>query len=152
MAKKQRDARTTPPGRRLPVSEAAVQLGISAEAVRSRLKRNTLRSVKDGATVYVLLAPDQSRPDADQTGDQTELVDALRNQVTYLREQLAVRDEEIRRRDHIIVGMVERLPPALEAPPTEASGDTTPRPKHKKTKTTAQRPTGVPWWRGWFGG
>ncbi len=49
MGEERQDARTTPPGRRLTVSEAAGRLGISAEAVRSRLKRGTLRSVKDGA-------------------------------------------------------------------------------------------------------
>ncbi len=168
MGEERQDARTTPPGRRFTVSEAAGRLGISAEAVRSRLKRGTLRSVKDGATVYVLLTPDQSRPDADQTapepdqtGDQTELVDALRDQVAYLREQLAVRDEEIRRRDHIIVGMVERLPPALEAsqePPQSptssprASEGTTPQPEREEAQEPAQRPTGAPWWRRIFGG
>jgi len=55
MGEDRQDARTTPPGRKLSVSEAAAALGISAEAVRSRVKRGTLQSVKEGASVYVLL-------------------------------------------------------------------------------------------------
>jgi hypothetical protein len=154
MAEERQDARTTPPGRRFTVSEAAGALGISAEAVRSRLKRGTLRSVKDGATVYVLLTPDQSRPDADQTppepdqtGDQTELVDALRDQVAYLREQLAVRDEEIRRRDHLLASALERMP-ALEAS-REPPQSPTPSPERQEAETGTQR---RPWWRRVFGG
>ncbi len=68
--------------RRLTVSEAADELGISAEAVRSRVKRGTLRSTKEGGTVYVLLpgsvsddqtrpGDDQTRTDSDRSSDQT---------------------------------------------------------------------------------
>jgi excisionase family DNA binding protein len=42
------------------VNEAAEVLGISAKAVRSRIKRGTLESVKDGNTVYILLSSDQT--------------------------------------------------------------------------------------------
>ena len=152
MEEERRDARTTPPGRRLTVSEAAGALGISAEAVRSRLKRGTLRSVKDGATVYVLLTPDQSRPDADQTapepdqtGDQTELV-------AVLREQLAAEREANRENRRIIIALTSRVP-ELEAarepresptPSPEASEGTTPQPGREEAEEPAQR---RPWWR-----
>ena len=110
-----------PNRRRVTVAEAAEILGITAEAVRTRIKRDKLKSVKEPpdrtGTVYVLLEVDQTRPNIDpksqgqdQTYDQTaqrgELVEALREQVAYLQGVVATRDreleqraEEIRRRD-----------------------------------------------------
>ncbi len=132
--------------RRLTVSEAADELGISAEAVRSRVKRGTLRSIKEGGTVYVLLpAPveddqtttgrDQTdtraEPGHDRTADQTstradlreELVDSLLDQVAYMREQLAEEREARRRADTIIAQLTQanaeqaRTIRELEPPP-----------------------------------
>lgn len=110
-----------PNRRRVTVAEAAEILGITAEAVRTRIKRDKLKSVKEPpdrtGTVYVLLEVDQTGPNIDptsqvqdQTSDQTrdrgELVEALREQVAYLQGVIATRDreleqraEEIRRRD-----------------------------------------------------
>jgi hypothetical protein len=103
--------------RRVTVAEASEILGITAEAVRTRIKRGKLDSVKDPpdrtGTVYVLLEADQARPNndptlqgQDQTSDQTPLVKTLREQVAYLQgviatrdQELALRAEEIRRRD-----------------------------------------------------
>jgi hypothetical protein len=103
--------------RRVTVAEASEILGITAEAVRTRIKRGKLDSVKDPpdrtGTVYVLLEVDQTRPNTDptlqgqdQTSDQTALVETLREQVAYLQgviatrdQELALRAEEIRRRD-----------------------------------------------------
>ena len=93
--------------RRVTVAEASEILGITAEAVRTRIKRGKLDSIKDppdrSGTVYVLLEVDQTSPNAgptvegqDQTTDQTEgrgeLVEALREQVAYLQGVIAVRD------------------------------------------------------------
>ena len=110
-----------PNSRRVTVAEAAGLLGITAEAVRTRIKRGKLESVKEPpdrtGTVYVLLQADQTGPNIDptpqvqdQTSDQTqergELVEALREQVASLQGVIATRDreleqraEEIRRRD-----------------------------------------------------
>jgi hypothetical protein len=110
-----------PDRRRVTVAEASEILGITAEAVRTRIKRGKLDSVKEPpdrtGTVYVLLEADQTGPNTnpmlqrqDQTPDQTRpdeaLVEALREQVAYLQGVIATRDreleqraEEIRRRD-----------------------------------------------------
>jgi hypothetical protein len=110
-----------PNSRRFTVAEAAEILGITAEAVRTRIKRGKLESMKDPpdrtGTVYVLLEVDQTGPNIDptsqvqdQTSEQTqergELVETLREQVAYLQGVIATRDreleqraEEIRRRD-----------------------------------------------------
>src|SRR5829696_3224107 len=58
---------TEPPTQRVTVAEAARLLGTSAEAVRMRVKRGSLRSTKIKNTVYVLLSPEQTRPNQDQT-------------------------------------------------------------------------------------
>jgi len=48
--------------KKLTVSEAAGALGISAEAVRQRIKRGTIDTEKDvGGTVYVLIDADRTR-------------------------------------------------------------------------------------------
>ncbi len=154
MAEERQDARTTPPGRRLTVSEAAGALGISAEAVRSRLKRGTLRSVKDDATVYVLLETDQSRPDTaqtppdpDQTYDQSELVAQLRDEIAFLRDQVR-RQQEITAQQAVTMR-------ALTAPgEPEASEGATPQPGREAAEEPAQPrpPAALPWWRRIFGG
>ena len=125
--------------RRVTVSEAADILGITAEAVRTRIKRGRLDSVKDpprpGGTVYVLLEADQTRPNTDptlqgqdQTTDQThpdaaelreELVDELRDRVRYLERALEVereaRTDERRRHDTLMAQLMQRIP-ELDAP------------------------------------
>jgi hypothetical protein len=114
------DRSTTKQGpnrRRVTVAQAAEILGITAEAVRTRIKRGKLDSLKDpprpGGKVYVLLEADQTGPNSDptpqgqdQTYDQTQLVETLREQVAYLQGVIDTRDreleqraEEIRRRD-----------------------------------------------------
>ena len=129
-----------PDRKRVTVAAASEILGITAEAVRTRIKRGKLESIKDppvpGGTVYVLLQADQTRPDIDptvkghdRTTDQTELVQTLREQVAYLQgviatrdQELALRAEEIRRRDtalereqQLAAMFADRLQ-ALEAP------------------------------------
>jgi hypothetical protein len=107
--------------RRVTVAQASEILGITAEAVRTRIKRGKLDSIKEPpdrtGTVYVLLEADHTRPSIDptpqgqdQTSDQTlrddRLIETLREQVAYLQGVIATRDreleqraEEIRRRD-----------------------------------------------------
>jgi hypothetical protein len=117
MGRDRSETEHSPDRRRVTVAEAAEILGITAEAVRTRIKRDKLDSVKDpprpGGKVYVLLNPDQTRPNTDptpqgqdRTPDHTQLVETLREQVAYLQGVIATRDreleqraEEIRRRD-----------------------------------------------------
>ena len=123
---------------RFTVAQAADVLGLSAEAVRMRIKRGTLPHVKEENTVYVLLdhaslEADQTRPNsertqhnADQTTDPTQtnsdqitdqtsqVVEALQAEVQFLREELRqareLREEEARRKDAIIMTMAQRIP------------------------------------------
>jgi len=121
-------------GQRHTVKEAADVLGITVDAVRGRIRRGTLDSVKLDGVVYVLLdatnrehqndesateSADASRQAADQAGivadesglvgDQSELVGDLRGQIDWLR-------REVERKDTIIMQMAQRIP-ELEASP-----------------------------------
>jgi uncharacterized coiled-coil protein SlyX len=146
---------------RFTVPEAARTLGISAEAVRSRVQRQTLKSTKANGTVYVLLDADQTRPDGDestaqtdarthpndvQTGDQTQFIASLQDQIEWLR-------REVERKDTIIMTITQRIP-ELE-PAREAS----PEPRESPVSASEERDGGgVPpeqekrsWWRRFFG-
>ena len=130
------------PTQRVTVAEAARILGTSAEAVRMRVKRGSLKSTKIKNTVYVLLSPEQTRPNQDQTSggvspaanqsadptenqtenqtdDRTALLESLRTQVEFLQAELKRREEvhveENRRKDTIIAQLTQRIP-ELESP------------------------------------
>ena len=119
-------------GRRLTVAQAADALGISANAVRMRVRRGSLPSEKDDeGRVWVLVSEDEQESVSDQVSDQhatdqqtNELTEELREQIAYLKRQVeAEREahaEESRRKDHIIAALVNRIP-ELEpgAPPAE---------------------------------
>src|SRR5215218_3689262 len=104
---------------RVTVAEAAQLLDLSAEAVRSRVQRGTLPSVKEDSTVYVLLDVAQTRLDAAQTeesagtqthlsGGQTEFIASLQEQIDWLR-------REVERKDTLLMSLMQRIP-ELEAP------------------------------------
>jgi hypothetical protein len=112
----------TPQGR-LTVAQAAAALGITEGAVRSRIKRGTLPTTKEGGTVFVLSGGGTSQanqtPNTSVPADQSELVEVLRDQVRYLREQLdaerEARTEERRRHDTLMAQITSRIP-AIEPP------------------------------------
>lgn len=143
-----------PTDRRVTVAEAATLLGLSEEAVRSRLKRGTLRKEKarDGTVLVVLGAEGSSldygrptygadRPTCGQPTDpstQIELVEALRDQASFLRQQLEQEREANRENRRIIAGLVQRVPELQVTPESRESlekipegateGDTPPEP------------------------
>ena len=157
---------------RLSVSEAAALLGLSEDAVRSRLKRGTLRKdkAKDG-TVLVVLGEGQptdrptnnnDQPTTDQTGTrgaaQEDLVESLLDQVAYMREQLAQEREANRENRRLLAAALERIPPQLEAPeepsPERRESSTTPteEPYSTHAPPPPQDPVERPsWWRRFFG-
>jgi hypothetical protein len=49
------------------------------------------------------------------------LVESLLEQVAYLKETVEKRDEEIRRRDHLLAAALERIPPLEATPDTTRS-------------------------------
>jgi hypothetical protein len=134
------------------VSEAADALGISEDAVRSRIKRGTLTSVRDGGRVFVLLVG-RDRP-TDQPGESNALTSQMQGEIDHLRSQLDQERQAHAEARRIIAGLVDRMPPAIEAPsdatesPEEAQGRGEPRPDAPGAREGARRP----WWRRVFGG
>ena len=168
------------------VAEAADMLGITTRATRNRLSRGTLRSTKEDRTVYVLLPADMSR-DAERDTDDipfgvsppdrdvliSEMVEGLRDEVHYLREQfnqeLERRSAEAERYEQIVAALAtanaslaERLQ-ALEAPSDEREASETveemperarrePHSAPSGAQEGTQRPRSQPWWRRIIGG
>ena len=95
---------------------AASLLGTTTEAVRKRATRGTLRSERHDGRVVVWVDDDRTEGgrEAQVEGDGA-LVEALRDQVTYLKEQLGIRTEELREHRRLLAGLIERVP-ELEAP------------------------------------
>lgn len=127
----------------IPISEAAVRLGVSENAVRKRIRRKSLQAYKVDDRWYVVLdglANDQAGDQAATTShDQAaarpagqdghrELVDQLKGEVAFLRGQIEIKDrdlvekdeqirawiDEAKRKDMMIAHLQERI---VELPP-----------------------------------
>jgi excisionase family DNA binding protein len=132
------------------VSEAARVLGITEAAVRARINRGKLESEKVGNTVYVRLDSDATPVNA---GDQTALVEALRDQVSMLKQQLNTEQAASGELRRIIAALTSRIP-ELEAPrqePPEAPTEGTEQPVRVQSQAAvgrqAQEDAERPWWR-----
>src|SRR5215203_4882941 len=136
----------TPPKRRTTVAEAAEVLGISAEAVRGRIRRGTLPVEREGGTVYVLLedrtTTDQPRTTGDEPTDRTDLL------IAELQDRVRSLEEANRENRRIIAALTQRIP-AIEAPseapsePPESPSESreppeSPGPRHPPTDTQAR--------------
>lgn len=111
--------------RRFSVLDAAEHLSVSVNAVRMRIRRGTLASEKDEEGNVWVIVGDYSTNDSETTRQTNEptsgQIEDLREQLAYLREIIATRDEELRRKDHIIMQMAQRIP-ELEAPSNYGDG------------------------------
>ncbi len=153
----------TPVPTTVPIAEAAARLGISVDAVRKRIQRGKLTGHKtDSGWTVVWIEPD-IRPDNVQTPvpESSALVDDLRDQVAYLRDQLAIERDaradaerrhaaEIERRDVLLREALGRIPqlPAGDAPRTHQE------PRHATEPVDATADTSS-WWgrlRAWLRG
>jgi hypothetical protein len=145
--------------RRTTVSEAAEILGISAEAVRGRIRRGTIPVEREGGTVYVLLegternrtTGDQSRTTDDQPDDRTDLL------IAELQDRVRSLEQANRENRRIIAALTSRIP-AIEAPQEAQESPETvqdeperaePRPDAPGAQEGAQRRS---WWRRVLGG
>jgi hypothetical protein len=151
------------------VVEAASILGVTPDAVRSRLRRGTLRKeTGEDGTVYVRLDGDGRADRATgQTTDRATVayIDALRSENELLRRELDAWQEESRRKDHIIMNMSEAMkalaPPEQETPrpqeprdapePSPGDAEGTGRAEPRPADTGAQEAAERPWWRRFLG-
>src|SRR5215218_5455332 len=142
---------------RLDLKEAAERLGTSVDAVRKRVQRGSLDSEKgEDGRVYVWLDTGQTQPEVEGTA----LIEELRDEVRYLREQLdaerEARTDERRRHDTLMAQLMQGIP-ELGAPreqpeaPREAEeqqGRSESPPDAPGAQEGAQRRS---WWRRVFG-
>ena len=137
-------------------------MGVTVDAVRSRVKRGTIAHERQGGRVYVLLGADQYRSGhdqpTDQVSDQRSSVppgdeDRTAELIATLREQLQAERQAHAEARRIIAGLVERIP-AIEAPQESPGASETveeqperaePRPATEEAQEGAHRP----WWRFW---
>jgi hypothetical protein len=147
--------------RRTTVAEAAEILGISAEAVRGRIRRGTLPVKREGGTVYVLVdqredhrtTGDQSRTTTVQPSDRTKLL------IAEMQDRIRSLEEANRENRRIIAALTSRIP-AIEAPseppggPDSGAEGASPGPSPTPTEGSGAREEGTerPWWRRVFGG
>jgi hypothetical protein len=143
----------TPPQRRTTVAEAAEILGISAEAVRGRIRRGTLPVERESGTVYVLLeeaeqgrtTADQPRTTVDQPDDRTDLL------IAELQDRVRSLEEANRENRRIIAALTSRIP-QLEAPSEARESPETVDEQQGRGQPHSDAPgapQGVqrPWWR-----
>ncbi len=147
-------------------------LGLSTDAVRKRLQRGTIPGEKIGDTWRVFLEtnaadgatgprPDMSshrldshrtRPEPDRTAaaGPDPLVGTLREEVAYLREQLAERSRELaaeRERFDVLHREALARIPALGAGRDAPSA--APQPQRDAGSANVDPNASVPWWKFW---
>lgn len=165
-----RDESPDGPVERLTVAEAARRLGVTSDAIRKRIKRETIRHDNDPdgrVHVYLDVTPkvwrriedkstdgsgDTSR-DASDDESREDLVDVLRDQIEMLRGELEDWKEEARRKDTIIMQLAKRVP-ELEA--TSESRDAPETASPRSDRDTVPEDSQEParrrsWWRQFFG-
>jgi hypothetical protein len=140
---------------RASVAETARRLGVSQDAVCKRIKRGTIpyeKAEDDKTYVYIDPSVDGDETSNDVTTDastdpsiNTVLLAELRNRVRFL-------EEELQRKDAILMALVQRVPqlePAQQppgAPETAADEPGRVEPRARATEA-AERP----WWKRLFG-
>jgi hypothetical protein len=132
--------------RRTTVAEAAQVLGISAEAVRGRIRRGTLPVEREGGTVYVLLSEaDHARTTTDQPRTTDQPTDRTEILIAELQDRVRSLEEANRENRRIIAALTSRipeLPPASEgsssSEATGASTEATPQPGRVGPQTTLE--------------
>jgi len=146
------------------VANAASILGVSKQAIRQRIYRDTIEHYKaEDGTVYVRITEHNAETNGKTNDDilgsyetvKSELVDELRDRVGFLERQLEAEREANRENRRIIAGLVQRVPEASLEPATEA-----PRSAREEPLSASEGPGkgGVPpeeekrsWWRRFFG-
>jgi len=137
---------------RLTVAQAATRLGVSQDAIRKRISRNTIDYDQDSdGRIHVYLDSSEIGQDKSSDASTEKLVQVQHQEIEFLRRQLETRTEEIRRRDSIIAGLTQRIP-ELEAPSEpqltlENTTQTDLTPEPLASSQEVQRGAHKAWWR-----
>ncbi len=141
--------------RKVDLKEAAVELGITSEAVRRRAKRGTLPSeTGEDGRLYVWL-PDGSdagphavsHDGSHAAGDDDRLADVLlerfEDENAFLRRELERLHKELERKDAILLTMAQRIPELEAAPEPRERPETASEAKAGEGERRS-------WWRRFF--
>ncbi|MDP9425478.1 MAG: helix-turn-helix domain-containing protein [Actinomycetota bacterium] len=150
------------------VKEAAALLGITPDAVRSKLRRGKLRRAEapDGTVLVVLDGDSPDGQNGHLDGHQTvAYIDVLKSHIDLLERELAEWKAEARRKDHLLAAALERIPSSqLESPRDEPrapegacqdAGRVEERDETAEAQTATQEPEETarrPWWARIFSG
>lgn len=137
------DERRHDAGQGITVEQAAAALGITVAAVRKRLERGQLSGERQGRRWIVFLDDDPPpRPAHGATGDRTQdkarqdagqgELDVLRQYVDTLKDQLAIKDQQVMALSLTVERLTRALPAPTDAPAVEV-----------------QQPSPRPWWARW---
>lgn len=116
----------------VPLAEAAERLGVSVDTIRRRIRKGGLDGRKEATAAgfkwLVRLPEGGALP---PPPSQTQIVPINDQAIGLFRDQLAVKDEQLRQRDQEIERLHTLLAQALERPPASDSGldDQTTRPQ-----------------------
>ncbi len=137
---------------RLTVAQAATRLGVTQDAIRKRISRNTIDYDQDpDGRIHVYVDSSEIGQDKSSGASTEKLVEVQHQEIEFLRRQLETRTEEIRRRDSIIAGLTQRIP-ELEAPlesqlTLENTSRTDPASEGPVGSQEVQRGAQKAWWR-----
>jgi hypothetical protein len=144
-----------PNSERLSVADAAKLLDVTPEAIRQRIRRGTIDHEKtEDGRYFVYVTPSQ--------GVENDVHNNLANpallaHIETLKHELEVRNEELRRKDTIIMSLTQRIPELEPARETRDGDLTASEDAHRGGSREASEPVAGErrersWWRRLFDG
>ena len=163
--------------RKLDLKTAAVELGVTSEAIRRRAKRGTLPSEKGEDGLLYVWVPDVSDTgprgvsddgvhgvsdggphaathDQDQVARLPEaLLERFEDENSFLRQELERLHRELERKDAILLTMAQRIPELEAAPEPRGESSLTPSEQQGNGSVPPEDGAGKnrSWWRRFFG-
>jgi DNA-binding transcriptional MerR regulator len=130
---------------RLTVPHAAKLLGVTPEAIRQRIRRGTIEHEQDeNGRYFVYTSPTEAVENNLGNGVENGVQNDSQAQLDHietLKRELELRNEELRRKDHIIAALVNRVPELEATPePRDAHETASPRSDKGSAQEDAQEP------------
>jgi hypothetical protein len=141
---------------RVSVYEAADIMGVTVDAIRKRVARDTIPHEKaEDGRVWVLLDRDQDTASKVRDTDQPQsasdaLISEMRERISSLERQLEAERQANSEHRRLLAAALERIPPQLE-PSESPESEPSPAPTNTPVEDARepQTETSRPWWRFW---